>query len=468
MDIKKLKHLSERHVKLFDTGLNAAEKRNFQYATEIFRSLLKQEPGVLEVREKLREIDLQRVGGEVNAFRRMLTPVVTLLNQIKVPKLIKEGKYAEALDNAEAAVKFDPTSANCCFLLARAADAAELHAIARQTMETALKHHPDNVSILSCLADAYSKMGMGNKAVECFEKIVRLQPNNEKYKEALKQASADAATDDIDPEILFYDGNNSSDHKKDVVINEEALATQIKVQLNALKKMDTMEIRKKLGDLYAIANDYEKALENYNQAIELSTIVDPDLDHAVNEVLSRQFDASIREWTDYLHNDHINEEEREEARREIERLKRKKSEILIERTSERYRRNPHSKEICFELAKLLWKSGSCKEAITHFRQLTDAPQFKDQAFLFLGKCYYELGQYNDAIDNFKNAINAIKRMNTIKKNTFYSLAKCYEAVNKTAEADGCYKAIYAVDENYKDISQIIDKIYERESAVGMG
>ena len=462
MKVKKLKHLSERQVKLFDTGLNAAEKRNYQYATEIFRNLLRQEPGVLEVREKLREIEFQRVGGQANPIRQILTPIVTLLNQIKGPKLIKEGKFAEALDNAEAAMKFDPTSINCCFLLARAADAAGLHAITKQTVERALEQHPDNVLLLNCLADSYLNLGMGKKAVECLEKVVKLQPSNEKYKKALKQAISAANTDSTDPEVLFFYSDNNKDSQKDVHIDEQAMATQIKVQLNALKKMDTPEIRKKLGDLYSMANDYEKAIENYNQAIELSTVVDPTLDHSINEVLSRQYDASIAEWTNYLHNENITNEEREEARKEIARLDQEKSEILIGRTKERYRRNPHSKDICFELGKLFWKNEFYQDAITHFEQLTDSQQFKEQALLFLGKCYHALGNHNRAIETLKTAIATIKYMNNVKKNAYYSLARSYEALNKTEEADNCYKAIYSVDEDYKDISQIIDKIYEKE------
>ena len=466
MEIKKLKHLSDRHVKLFDTGINAAEKRNYQYATEILRNLLRQEPGLLEVREKLREIELQRIDGQPNSLRSVLTPIATLLNQVKVPKLIKQGKFTEALDNAEAAMKFDPTSTTCCLLLARAADAANLHAIIKQTMELALKHNPDNVPILDCLANAYLKMGLSKKAVECYQKIVKLQPGNDKYKDALKQATAVSAADDVDPEVLFFYSNGKKGQNKSVSIDEKALATQIKVQLNALKKMDTSEIRKKLGDLYAMANDYEKALDNYNQAIELSTIVDPDLDHAINEVLSLQFDGSLAEWTEYLQNPHISEEERDEAHREIEHLNNTKSDILIGRTKERYRRNPHSKEICFELAKLLWKNEEYKEAINHFLRLTESNPFKEQSLLFLGKCQYAIGEHNQAIEKLKSAIKSLKRMNALKKNVYYTLAKCYEALNKTTEADACYKAIYAVDEDYKDVSQIVDQIYERE--LGMG
>ena len=307
--------------------MNAAEKRNYQYATEILRNFLKQEPGVLEVRKKLREIELQRFGGEVSTVRRMLAPLATIIHQIKGPKLIKEGKFAEALDNAEAAMKFDPTSVNSCLLLARAADAANLCAITVQTMEMAQRHHPQSVPILSCLANAYSNIGLGKKAVECYKKIVQLQPKNDKYKEILPRATADAAKDDTDPEVLFYFADNTMSGKNEIATDEKALETQMKVQLNALKKMETSEIRKKLGDLYTLAKDYEKALENYDRAIELSTVVNPDLDHAYNEVISLQFDASMAEWTEYTQNPQISEEERAEGRQEVERLKAKKSKI---------------------------------------------------------------------------------------------------------------------------------------------
>ena len=83
-------------------------------------------------------------------------------------------------------------------------------------------------------------------------------------------------------------------------------------------------------------------------------------------------------------------------------------------------------------------------------------------FSFIGKCYYSSGKFNEAIENLKKAADSINRMNQTKKNTYYSLAKCHEAANQVQEANSCYKAIFAVDENYKDISKIIDKAYQRE------
>ena len=462
LEIKKLKHLSPRHVKLFDTGLNAAEKRNYQYAIEIFRNLLKQEPGVLEVRKKLREIEIERFGGQVNAIRRVLGSIVTLPNQIKSPKLIGEGKFAEALDSAEAALKFDPTSINCCLLLARAANAANLPAVTIQTLEIALQHHPDSIPLLTDLAEAYMNAGLGKMAIECYTKIVKLEPKNDKHKEVLTQITSDTAADDTDPEIIFYYGDNAAMPTKNIPTDERALETQIKVQLNALNKMDTTEIRKKLADLYTMAKDYEKAIENYEKAIQLSSIVDPDLDHAYNEAISLQFDASIAEWTAYVQNQQVSEEEREEGHQEIERLKAKKSKILIDRMKERYRRNPHSQDICFELAKLLWKCELFDEAITYFSRTASSAQFKEQSLLFLGKCYYSTRQYSQAIEQLKNVVDNVKRMNKLKKNAHYSLAKCYEAQGNVKEADKCYKSIYAVDEDYEDVSRIIDKVYQRE------
>ena len=463
LEIKKLKHLSQRHVKLFDTGVNAAEKRNYQYAIDIFRNLLKQEPGVLEVRKKLREIELERFGGEINAIRQILGSIVTLPNQIKSLKLVTKGKFSEAFDNAEGALKFDPTSIKSCLLLARVSDAANLPAVTIQTIEMALEHNPDSIPLLTCLADAYANAGFGKKSVECYTKITRLEPKNDKYKEALTQMTSDAAADDTDPEVLFYYGDNATEPKKNRSTDKQALETQIKVQLNTLKKMDTTEIRKKLGDLYTLAKEYEKAIENYEKAIELSTLVDPDLDHAFNEVTSLQFDASIAEWTAYIQNQQISEEEREEGHREIERLREKKSKILIDRMKERYRRNPHSQDICFELAKLLWKSELFDEAITYFNRTESSAQFKEQSLLFLGKCYYSTRQYNQAIEQLKKLLDSSKRMNEVKKNAYYSLAKCYEAQGNVKEADNCYKSIYSVDEDYRDVSQIIDKVYQRES-----
>ena len=467
IEVKKLKHISDRHQKIFDTGLKAAEQSNFPYAIVMFRNLLKEEPGLLEVREKLRKLQFERMGNEVNKFRQTIAPLVALPNIFKANGLIKSEKFAEALDNAEGAMKFDPTTLICCNLLTSAANAAGLDAITMQTIELIEKFHPDNAALLSTLADAYSRLGRSKDAVACYEKIVKKNPSNGKYKQELQQAKANMSIDDLEPEdniVGKNDEKTTKGRKKkggQLPMDQQELATQIKVQENVVNQSESAETRKKLGDLFAVAKDYEKAMENYNRSAKIAATVDPNLDFAITAVTTAQYEDSISNLEDRYQDSSVSDEDREEVRQQLESLKQELAETVVMRARERQQRNPHSADFQFELAKTLWKYGVYDEAIGHFQQTQNNAELKDFSLLFLGKCYQGKRQHDEAIKILTTLVNSIARMNKTKKNAYYTLAKCYEFERKLREAETCYKEIYAADENYKDVSRKVDAIYKQ-------
>lgn len=332
----------------------------------MFRNLLRKEPGLLEVRDKLREFQMQRVGDEPNKLRQSLAPIVTILNVIKGPGLVKNGKYVEALDNAEKAMGFEPTAPSSLQLLIQAAEEANFLVLARKTLELACKLHPENYRFVAWLAQIYGKLGMSDDAIERWEKLVKKDPKNEKYKSELERERTEGARDYSDPEDigLVTSGAGVQSGGK----SQEELAKAIKIQENVVNRKDSPETRKKLGDLYAVANDYEKALENYNIAAELANAFDPDLDKAISEITAGQFDASIAEWQHYLAGGNLSDEEVEEAEDQIASLRGQKAETLIGRAKERVQRQPHAVGERIKLGKICWMFGYYNEAISEFNQ----------------------------------------------------------------------------------------------------
>ncbi len=462
MEVKKLKYLNKKDRKLFDAGCKAGEQKNFKYAIDMLRNLLKHEPGVLEVRQKLREIELQRIGGEVSAFRQFLAPILKFPNLAKGPALVNQKKYSEALDNAEAAMAFDPTAIPCAKLLATAAEAADLLVISKMTYEMLHEHHPDNTQVLEALADTYGKLGMGTEEIECRGKLRKMDPKNEAYATALDEAEDIASEDRRDPEDTGYDALGGSTGSEPSEKEKEVLAKQIKMQENIVNRNNSADNRKKLGDLYAIANDYEQALENYNIAVEQASAMDSALDAAITRVTAQQYNAGIREWQVYLDGGGLSAEEIQEAKEQIINLSSERAEMLIGRAKERVQRQPHATNERFNLARLLWKYENFDEAIANLEQTKSNTQYRNISLLFLGKCLLAKRQHAKAIEHIESAIAAMKRMDMTRKNAYYTLAKCHKLAGNEEAERACYSKIYAVDESYKDVAEIMEGHYKKQ------
>ncbi len=80
----------------------------------------------------------------------------------------------------------------------------------------------------------------------------------------------------------------------------------------------------------------------------------------------------------------------------------------------------------------------------------------------LGKCYLEIDNAKKAIEMANAAVDLMPRMCSCKKEALYILAKAHEAFKEKDASESFYKRIYAVDDHYRDVGLIIDKIYQRD------
>jgi tetratricopeptide (TPR) repeat protein len=472
IEVKQLRHASKRVKGLYDRGVQAAEQKNYKYAIDMFREVLKKEPGILEVRDQLRSVQLERIGGSANMGRQALASVLTIPHMIKMPILVGKEDWEAALDLGEAAMTIDPTAPVCCKLLFQAADAADLQTVAMEALEFAHTHNPKSIGILDQLAESYSANGRGKKALECIMKIRQVMPNSKRYEERLREASAEAAMDDGGWTRLEQGEGDFRDVIKDkdeaahleqqgkTFLDKADIDNQIERQLRVAEKDRTMQNVRRLAEMYTEANRYEEALASYDDVIEIAGTLDPAIDTAITTIYGRQFDDAIGEWKEYLKSDELAEEERQNAEEQVASLEKQKLETMKGRVADRVRRYPNSAPDRMELAKMELASEEYDEALVNFQLCQKNPQFKQEETLSMGRCFAAKGQHDLALDRFQNALEEMKSMTKLRKETLYEMGKCHEAQGKSEEAGACFKEIYAVDLSFRDVAQIIERLYQ--------
>ncbi len=463
MDIKKLKHINKKKLKLYEAGIKALEQQNPQYAIDMLRSFLRDEPGVLEVRQKLREIELGKIDGEISPIKKILAKVLSLPAAIMVPSQIGQEKFNIAMDNAEAAIARDPTSKDFYFLLAKASEAADLLPITQMALESSLKFNRDCGATLDWLARIYCTLGIGNKAIECRERHIKLTPSDTKLKDALEKTTQEIESDAWNPEELDFDESAPPQPQANLGHSDrEQMEKQVHIQQKNVEQSTTSDSLKKMGDLYTLAQDYDNAVASYNKIFELTPNVDASVDKAMTDAMSLQFDKSIIEWQNYLKDNELSEEERQDGIKNAKTATKNKVEMIIQRAKDRVERNPHALGNKFELGKVLCKYKRYDIAINNLEQTKGTAQFKLQSLFMLGKSYLETNSAKKAVEMINAAVDLMPRMCNAKKEAYYLLAKAHESLGEKDISESFYKRIYAADDHYRDVGLIIDKIYQRD------
>lgn len=464
MEIKKIKHLKKKHAKLYEAGLKATEQRNLKYAIDMFRQVLHEEPGVLEIREKLRAVEMQRIGGNAGPVRKLVAQLMSIPIMAKGTTLVSERRFHDALDNAEKAMAMDPTNPKFRDLLTAAADAAGMPMITRQVLESANKFSPNEPAIVEGLARTYLVLGKGEEAIAALEQLAKIdKANSTKHKNAGEQTTAQLRADNRDPyDVPEGDGDARKKAKESIPDDRESIEKQIRLLQRTAESANTADNRRRLGELFAALGDFDQALENYYMVMELTSGADTAADYGISDAVARKYNRLISDCQGRLKQPKLSPEEKGEITAQLQQFQQEKWEQLIERARGRCLRSPHSTKCALELASALWQSGNVEEAINTLQGFKSSSQMKEVVLFFLGRYYFDMAQYKTAIDLLKAVIDLLPRMNRMKKEACYHLARSHEKAGNKDDANACFKELYGYDENYRDVGAIVDKLYHEE------
>lgn len=451
----------------YDRAREAVDKKNFAYAFEMLRGVLKKAPGCLEVRETLREAQLERAKAKSDWLLQLTAwPSVAAGIYLQGPLLLKKGKASEALDLGEGLMTKHPKLLPSILFLARAAEEAGLDAVALSVLEHGQQHHPKNLDVMQRQLKIYQRIGDDQNALRILQAMCTIKPEDLALNNQMKQASASAAMQrgkwnqaqsfhdvvkDKDQARALEDQQQLGVHDKDTLGRRIAAAQQAAEESPSAGKF------RQLAELYTQAKQYEKALETYNKVIERTGSMDPVIDQAVTKVMLARFDDAIEEWQAVAEQDSSRQDE---ANREIARLRQEREKAMFDRIEDRVKRYPNDAEYRFEYGIALYERDRFDEAMKQFQSAQRNPRFRRRAQLYVGKCMAAKGMLEMATEQFEAALGESTDMDEDRKETLYSLALVQEAMGNIEAYIKYLKEIYTTDVNYEDVEERIQKYYE--------
>lgn len=126
---------------------------------------------------------------------------------------------------------------------------------------------------------------------------------------------------------------------------------------------------------------------------------------------------------------------------------------------ERVKQYPTDLRWRFEYGKRLFAARDFDHAIPVFQEARNDPKVRTQCGLFIGRCFYERGYHEQAIDVLTQAIGGYEMQgDDVSRDMHYWLGRAHEAAGHAAEALKVYGQLLTWDYNYRDVRERVDKL----------
>lgn len=484
MPISTDKELPENARQLWLKALSAVELRNYGYAISLIQAVLKDHPGFLDGRKRLRKVELAATAGKKSFLSGLSTA------SLKGGSVMKKDPLA-AMELAEKSLESDPRNAQANHLLKDAAKAAGFPEIAAFALETLVDANPTDTKTMHELGDLYMSIGDSDKAVDLYSKIAAVNPADMIAVKRSKDAAATATMKKggWEKEGSFKDklANKEEaaalEQKSRIVRSADALDALI-AELYPVWEADQNHVdnSKRMAKLYEERFEVEpndevlhNAIAYYNHTNQILNGSDPGVQRKLSDLTMKQTEAAIKVQEEFVaateawlagEGAGIGEDERipvlqsiEEAKHTAAELRKGRDELLITEARKRIERNPTDLQLRFELGELLVRAGQYSEAIESLQRAKANPNARIKAMRYLGQCFKEKGMLDMAGKQLKEAASEILAMDAVKKDILYELGLVNELMNKKDEALACFKEIYEVDYSYRDVAKRVESSY---------
>ena len=460
-----ISQLDPRQIKQLEAA-EAAVQRDLNYSLEIFSSILKQSQGCLELRKKLRDLQIKKVQGSTKGLNNLLGKVTA------VPFMFggKGDKDPEGtLVKAELLIEKNPANVMAHEMLADAASHLGMNQTVVFAYETIKKIHPRNIKNLKELGNAYLEVGNTEKAIETGNSILKINPTDGDAVELMKRASVAVAmnkgkweeSQDFRTQLKDESEAQALEQQAKAVTDTKGLEELIRqAYQNVEKEPENLNHYRQLSDYYHRYGDLENSIAWIQEARKQPAGQgDVSLEEKERHLTLEYFDHSIDSWEKA----HLEDPANEETKKSWEDSISQKNLYEKNQLKSLVQRYPNDYSYRYELGINLFENEEYDECLSHLQLAQRNAKVRLDAILYLGRAYSRKNFFDLAIEQFNLLKNEIQIMDERKKDAIYELGCCLESMGDNDKAIEEFKLVYSADISYKDVADKINLFYSNKN-----
>jgi tetratricopeptide (TPR) repeat protein len=464
MAVKSEKDLPESHRAMWLKAMSAMELRNYGYAIQLLQVVLKNFPDFLLARQLARKAAVAKSAGKKSILGGISS---ASFSTMKVQSLVKKDPLA-ALDAVEKILENEPHNLQANQLLKEAALGAKFPEVAIFALETIIEGNNKDTKTMHELAKLYLNNGQPTKAVDVYNRILDVTPNDLAAVKGGKDAAAAASMqrggwekEETTYRDLIRDKEQAvSLEQQSRVHRSEEMIDNLLAELYAKYEQDPQNVEhaRRMAELYEQKEDLDSAVSWYKYAADLTGGADMALVRKVSDLRLKQYDVAIAGYEQYIAAN-PDAEETKQYIEQLEGIKKDRANLLLEEAKKRVERNPTDLQLRFELGDILVNLGNFKDAIAELQKARQNPNVRLKAMNLLGRCYTERGMFDLAANTLETAKSELSQMDNTKKDITYNLGLVYEKMGQKEKSIACMKEIYEIDYGYRDVADRVEGSY---------
>ncbi len=442
--------LAQKAQNFANRGRQAMESGRYELAVDMLMEAVSAAPDILETRKLLRAAQIAKFKSVGKAgFGAKLG---YMMARGKITGLLKKGKAAEAMAEAEKLLCQNPLDADNIEVAVKAAEAAGKPDHAAISIEAAYECSNKDPALLERVATYYTMAKDWIKARDAYQKLAELKPGDQTVLQKLKNTEARATMNSGWEQTAGKKGGFQAliatkeqaakldAANKAVVTGDDAeLLIQEKLkQIEAEPK--NMNARRALARIYVQGKRFEEAVACLEAAIEAAGSMDPELDRMLSQARIQYFDQVISQYRE------AGDEENAQA------TEAQKNQFVFDDLAARVVRYPNDLHLRFHLGVLYSDYGYYDEAMEHLQLAQKSPKDRLQALYYLAMCFLNKGQTDMAVMQLETARDSIPMMDDLKKKVVYQLGLCAEEQGDLEKAYQYYKDVYSNDVGFADLA----------------
>jgi tetratricopeptide (TPR) repeat protein len=445
----------------YEKGVTALERSNLDYAIELLLAVLKSEPAFLVGRDALRRAAQKKAGEKTGLFKKLVSSAGSSPALAKA-KFLVESQPLEALFITEQVLAGDPRNSLAHDIFAQAAVGAELPRSAILSLEAMRQESPADKEVSIRLSEAYSSMGMNEKAEAVLTALLKHHPNDPRLNEMAKNISAKRTLNEGGYESIadgkgsfrdiLKDKGEANRMEQESRITKDAAQSQNLIeqyQARLATEPGNLRLLKNIAELYTQQKDYYHAIEYYNQIEAIPGAFDAVLEQARNDVIVKRYNQVI-EQIDPAAEDYEAQKAAVAAERDA---------FILSDCLARVEKYPTDKAIRFDLGLLYFNQGRIMEAQPEFQQAENNPHRRIQAMLYSARCMAARNMNDMAARKLQSALKEKQGFDDERKELLYTLGLVFEKMGKPEESIQQFIAIYEVDMKFREVEERVNRYY---------
>jgi len=430
----------------------AARRKNYDFAVELFQQLLEIDPDVGEARGKLRRV--LRARHEAKKGSKLLRMVMGAAPLAAAKTLAKAGKHDAAAKACEKYLATSPLDVEGNLLLGVSLENAGHYHSARAVFEFVAELDPRNSEGLKRAGAMLARTGDPVQALEFYERALAADPRDRDALKARKDLAAEAAivkarygeVQHSREQIVDQGESRRLERRNRMHLSDEELAEeQSRLEELLAATPNDVDVLVELAAVHERLRDAGAALDMVERALELRP-GDADLADRVGALRIKALKRRIAR-ADKLGD-----------AAEADRLEKELAQNEMQSARDKVERSPGDGGARLELGRLLLRLGQNDAAAAELQKAVGDPRRAEEARFLLAQCFLAKGFTDLARKEFERVLEGRPEVDERAREVLYNLGLIAEGEGNPAEARRYYARIYEVDIGFRDVAQKMEAL----------